>query len=369
MALPTLTIHQHNFLTSTTMPKKVTLLDFVERSRLIHGDKYDYSMAEYVNNRTKICIICPIHGEFWQKPYNHLQGKGCPECSRENIINKKRMSYSDFINRSNFVHNNKYNYNKVDYINCFTKVRITCPIHGDFLQSPAAHLRGQGCYKCGIENNKNKIYGLGINDLDDIVIGENRKVYTTWRQMLCRCYDKAYKDKYPTYNGCIVAKEWHKLSVFNKCLDENYIEACCLDKDIILENNKIYSNKTCCFVPNEINALFKNNMFENNIHFDKSSMKYISSISIKGKYLKIGRYKDEHTAKNIYAYFKARYIKSICIFHFKKGNISEETKNHIMNRVNPYINSEFSKNQDIKILSLKFIELIQRRRRLINSNY
>ena len=48
---------------------------FIEKAKQIHGDKYDYSKVEYVNNRTKVCIICPEHGEFWQTPDNHLKGK------------------------------------------------------------------------------------------------------------------------------------------------------------------------------------------------------------------------------------------------------------------------------------------------------
>ena len=57
---------------------------FIEKAKQIHGDKYDYSKVNYINNRTKICIICPIHGEFWQRPYSHLQGKGCIYCGGKN---------------------------------------------------------------------------------------------------------------------------------------------------------------------------------------------------------------------------------------------------------------------------------------------
>ena len=46
----------------------------------MHGDKYDYSKVEYVNNHTKVCIICPKHGEFWQRPILHMNGYGCPKC-------------------------------------------------------------------------------------------------------------------------------------------------------------------------------------------------------------------------------------------------------------------------------------------------
>lgn len=60
--------------------KKYTTKEFIEKARKIHGDKYDYSKVEYVNSETKVCIICPEHGEFWQKPARHLMGQGCPNC-------------------------------------------------------------------------------------------------------------------------------------------------------------------------------------------------------------------------------------------------------------------------------------------------
>lgn len=63
------------------MKKGLTTEEFIRRAREVHGDKYDYSKVVYVNNRTKVCIICPIHGEFWQIPFSHLQGRGCVKCA------------------------------------------------------------------------------------------------------------------------------------------------------------------------------------------------------------------------------------------------------------------------------------------------
>ena len=60
--------------------KRIGKDEFIKRAREIHGKKYDYSKVEYVNNRTKVCITCPQHGEFWQLPYNHLSGNGCKFC-------------------------------------------------------------------------------------------------------------------------------------------------------------------------------------------------------------------------------------------------------------------------------------------------
>ena len=128
--------------------KKSDTEKFVIKARKVHGDKYDYSKAEYVDSTTKVCIICPEHGEFWQKPNNHLSGQGCPECCINNRANRKRLTLESFIERSQEIHGNKYDYSKVKYINNSTKVCIICPIHGEFLQTPGKHLIGQGCPIC-----------------------------------------------------------------------------------------------------------------------------------------------------------------------------------------------------------------------------
>ena len=128
--------------------KKLTTEEFIERAKKIHGNKYDYSKVEYVNNHTKVCIICPIHGEFWQQPNNHLQGKSCPKCSKKGI----KYTLDEFIEMSNVIHNGKYDYSKVEYVNSATKVCIICPIHGEFWQTPSEHLVGYGCSRCVREN-------------------------------------------------------------------------------------------------------------------------------------------------------------------------------------------------------------------------
>ena len=142
---------------------------FLEKARKVHGDKYDYSKVEYVNCKTKVCIICPIHGEFWQTPDNHLQGKGCKECSFSKI--PLRKTTEQFIEEARKVHGNKYDYSKTIYNGIKEKVIITCPIHGDFEIIADYHLsKNVGCPKCNINNdivkrkinfiNKaNKIYG------------------------------------------------------------------------------------------------------------------------------------------------------------------------------------------------------------------
>ena len=129
---------------------------FIEKAKQIHNDKYDYSKVNYVNSRTKVGIICPTHGEFWQTPHNHLKGYGCAECGKEKS-HLPKITTEDFIVKSKEIHGNKYDYSKVCYKTCDAKVCIICPEHGEFWQTPSNHINGSGCPKCANEKRKNAL--------------------------------------------------------------------------------------------------------------------------------------------------------------------------------------------------------------------
>lgn len=128
--------------------RQKTTEQFIEEARKIHGDKYDYSKINYIKNNVKVCIICPEHGEFWQTPASHLNGNGCVECGKIKMSESKKLTIKNFIEKSKFVHDDKYDYSKVEYTHSRKKVCIICPIHGEFWQTPASHLDGSGCPKC-----------------------------------------------------------------------------------------------------------------------------------------------------------------------------------------------------------------------------
>ena len=166
----------HNHLKGTGCPEcskkrvadknRMTVEEFIRRAREVHGDKYDYSKVEYKNNRTKVCIICPIHGEFWQTPYDHMK-YGCKQCAVEYIGQKKReKSAKVFKQKAGEIHNFKYVYED-DYKGNDSIITIHCPIHGKFFQRVHDHLQGCGCPKCGVRKseNENKIYNF-IKSLD-----------------------------------------------------------------------------------------------------------------------------------------------------------------------------------------------------------
>ena len=160
---------------------------FIEDAHRVHGDKYDYSKVEYKTSKDKVCIVCPIHGEFWQTPNDHLSGHSCRRCSR----------------------------------------------------------------KLG------KVFGVGVNDCYELIRKGDKisSCYQAWTNMLQRCYSLAWHKKYPTYIGCQVCEEWLYYSKFKKWYEENYREGFELDKDILIDGERVYGPKTCAFVPHYINSI------------------------------------------------------------------------------------------------------------------
>ena len=138
------------------MSKKVTTEEFIKRAKAIHGDKYDYSKTVYVGRHEKLCITCPIHGDFWIEAGAHLSGQGCRECGIKLRGENQQMSKEKFVEMANKVHNNKYDYSKTVYRSRKTKGIIICPIHGEFIQGLGNHLQGHGCPKCTNTHRMNK---------------------------------------------------------------------------------------------------------------------------------------------------------------------------------------------------------------------
>lgn len=187
--------------------RKMTTADFIRKAREIHGDKYDYSKVVYVKSNLKVVIICPEHGEFLQSPNSHLNGAGCPKCAAENRVNDtesfvkksrmvhgdrydysktkyvdantkvvitcpehgdfemlptqhtkgygckychlyKGMTFEQFVEAARKRHGDKYEYLQETYKSPFQSMKIICPEHGEFSQIPVSHLSGIECKKC-----------------------------------------------------------------------------------------------------------------------------------------------------------------------------------------------------------------------------
>jgi len=193
---------------------------FIPKAREIHGDKYDYSQAKYINWKTNVTIICKKHGKFYQQPNNHLNGNGCKICA----FNGMKTTIKEFIEKAKKIHGDKYNYSKVKYINSVTKTTIICKKHGEFLQAPKGHLNGRGCDMCGRQQTMAGYSKASIKWLDyisnkysiNIQHAENKGEY---RIKNSKYRADGYCKKFNTvfcYHGCI----FHGCK---RCFNENDI--------------------------------------------------------------------------------------------------------------------------------------------------
>lgn len=131
------------------MGKKLTQETVLARFRETHGDRYDYSQVEYVHSQAKVVIICPEHGPFPQGPAEHARGQGCPRCARRRQTGAPPLAWDEIEERLLTVHGGKYAYDGTGYRDTTSKIRATCPLHGDFWPEVNAHLRGKyGCREC-----------------------------------------------------------------------------------------------------------------------------------------------------------------------------------------------------------------------------
>lgn len=136
-----------------------TTKEFIEASIKIHGQFYNYNKTVFTGSKNKVIITCPIHGDFEQKASNHINKHyGCPKCGIEHRASLRKLPIKDFVQKASYIHNNKYDYSKVNYNNMHDKVCIICPEHGEFYQTPQKHiLRNQGCPKCNQSKGESEI--------------------------------------------------------------------------------------------------------------------------------------------------------------------------------------------------------------------
>jgi hypothetical protein len=160
---------------------------FIQKAKEIHQNKYNYSKTNLLerDEHGKITIICPIHGEFKMKPSLHLKGQECPKCKGKN------MSIEELIKKSNYIHNNKYDYSKVIFTKMHDKVKIICPIHGVFEQTLSKHIsKKQGCPKCSaIQRGKNRLIDKDLffqkaNEIHNFKYDYSKTIYNGMNEMM-----------------------------------------------------------------------------------------------------------------------------------------------------------------------------------------
>ena len=210
---------------------------FIKKATKKHNGKYDYSKVEYVNSTTKVCIVCPIHGEFWQTPQGHIRGNSCPKCANIKRGDTFRSNADEFIEKASKIHNSKYVYDKTKYVNSNTKIPILCFEHGTFWMTPMNHLLGQGCPKCSGR-------GLNNNEIINMFIAKHGKKYDYSKVEFTKMHDKV----------CIICQEhgefWQTPSKHllgqgcPKCAIESRAEERNIgNEEFVRRARKIYSDK------------------------------------------------------------------------------------------------------------------------------
>ncbi len=181
-----------------------------------------------------------------------------------------------------------------------------------------------------------KIYGHGINDADyktqtysrvdgKRVVGFKCPYYIRWKEMLRRCYSEKWIDKFPRYRGCSVSQEWLLFSNFKRWMELQNWEGMQLDKDLLIEGNKIYSSSTCIFVSQEVNKFLtlsdsKRGEYPLGVHFSKRDNKFISQCSqLNGKQKTIGYFDNPEEAHAAWRVEKKRL--SICLANSQTDDI------------------------------------------------
>lgn len=146
------------------MAKKLTTKTFIERSKLIHKNKYCYSKTKYIKSSEKLTITCKDHGDFSCLPQKHYyRGQGCPKCGIIKQSLNQRSNTKEFIQKAKKIHGDTYDYSLVNYKKSVVTVIITCSIHGNFIQAAKDHLKGNGCPKCGLISGAEKRRRLPVD--------------------------------------------------------------------------------------------------------------------------------------------------------------------------------------------------------------
>ena len=306
--------------------RRMTLEEFIEKARKIHGNKYDYSKVNYINAYAEVIIICPIHGDFKQEPTNHLSGCGCLKCGIEKLTDKLKLTLEEFIEKANEVHGEgRYDYSKVKYIDMKTEIWIICHNHDrpyKFHQRPDHHLSGHGCKKCMGEKlanerrlslnefveESNKVHGEGTYDYSKV----NYVNYNTDVIIICPIHGEFPQTPRDHLGGCGCSK-------CNKNKGEDIIRKFLTDRKIEFEEQKSFED--CRYI--------------NKLRFDFYLPKYNLCIESDG------------------------------IPHFEKVNWNgkmtnaEMEENLKLNQLRDKIKNDYCKNNSINLLRIRYDEDIK----------
>jgi very-short-patch-repair endonuclease len=341
------------------MAKKSNKSLFIKKANEIHNNKYDYTLVNYKNNKTKVEIICPEHGVFNQRPDSHLNGSGCLKC-------KKVTNYDDFIIKANKIHKNKYKYKKFKWNNSKDKIKIICKIHGEFDQVINYHLNGSGCPKCSKnilseENFFKKVKKLNNNYDYSKTIFKNTKI-----KIICPEHGEFKQNMWDHYNGSgcpICKKTTNNKDFINK---SNKIHNFKYDySQTIYENSK---NKVKIICPEH--GIFKQSPNHhlrgegcpNCINTISKGEKIILNHLIKNKIVYIHQHKfDDCKFKNKLSFDFYLPEKNICIEydgkqHYKMPKSWGGEEKLKLTQKRDQIKNEYCKNNNIRLIRIKYNE-------------
>lgn len=234
-------------------PFKLTNEMFIKKALIIHGNIYDYTNVTYINGKDKVKIKCNKHGFFEMLPINHIKGQKCPTCSGRNKITNEL-----FIEKAKKIHGNKYDYSQIEYINSQTNIKIICKEHGDFMQLPLNHLKGNQCYRCSgiVKNIIDFIYKA--NKIHNNLYNYTKSIYNgTRKNIIIICKEHGEFTQKPndhlSGNGCQkccygrfskIAIEWLNTIISRENIFIQHAENIG-EKEIILNDKKIRFDGYC----------------------------------------------------------------------------------------------------------------------------
>ncbi len=302
------------------MAKKVTTEDFILHAKKVHGEKYSYENSKYVNQITKVEILCPIHGRFFQAPKHHVyEGAGCWSCGRETTAKKLIEDPSEYLQKVKNKYGDKYDYSQVKYVNVRTPITIICKIHGSFSKK-AGDFFHYGCIKCGRLSAGDKLRSNIDNFIKLATVKHgNRYDYSeasytgaeTKVKIICRKHGAFYqlppqhvlgkgcmecKNETVNKNLCLTKQEFvdkankrfNNYFDYSRAVYVNYrtkLEILCPKHGSFFQKpqthlHKICGCRKCAFKDTGIEKFIKNILSENNIQYKEKDRKILKGKEI-----------------------------------------------------------------------------------------
>lgn len=194
----------------------------IEKSIRVFGNKFDFTNTIYQGTKKKLTFICKTCGSsITNRVDAHFASKyGCPTCAKHLRIEKETAVFAkQFQVKAKAKHKGFYTYDKVEYVNNHTKVTITCPTHGDFLQEPGNHVYGFGCEKCGREktNAFHEVQAIGLGYAEWEKACKNSKNFDSYKLYVIECsgngekftkIGRTFKETYDRFRKSRIPYEW-----------------------------------------------------------------------------------------------------------------------------------------------------------------